>query len=205
MHILLVDNFLDHVKYASFVRALHHVILDELQCSMKVVPYTHFMPGFVEKYLDKFDAVVLSGSEAMLSKYSDQFAFKNTIEAVGLLHLPIIGICFGHQLLSLAHGESVVANMGSKIEGYHEVEVLVEDPLFDGLPRRIIVTQAHKEMIAHVPKEFSLLARSPETPIEAMRATKGIAYGVQFHPEVHDEEHPAGKLIFANFARVARQ
>lgn len=205
MHMLVVNNFLDHVKNASWIEALHHAIRDELRCSTEVVPYTHFAPDFVEERIDKVDAVVLSGTEAMLSKDTVQSAFKNTIEAIRLLHLPVLGICGGHQLISLAYGEKVVY-MGQLLEGYHELEVLVEDPLFRGLPRIISVTQSHEEMVEHVPRGFTLLARSPETPVEAVRSTeKGAAYGVQFHPEVHDEDHPAGKLIMENFAEIVKQ
>lgn len=205
MHVLVVNNFLDHVENASWIEALHHAIRDELRCSMEIVPYIHFAPDFVEKHSDNVDAVVLSGTEAMLSKDSVQSAFKNAIEAISLLRLPVLGICGGHQLIGLAYGEKVVY-MRQLLEGYHEVEVLLDDPLFHGLPTIISVTQSHEEMVEHVPRGFTLLARSPETHIEAVRNTeKGVAYGVQFHPEVHDEDHPAGRLILANFAEIVKQ
>lgn len=205
MKMLVVNNFLDEVKMAFWIKPLRHALPNELRCAMEEVPYTHFTPDFVERHVDKFDAVVLSGSEAMLSRAADRFTFRNEIDAIRLLNLPVLGICAGHHMIGLAHGESIV-NMGRLADGYREVEVLAEDPLFDGLPRNILVRQGHEEMITRVPRGFSLLARSSETPVEAVRrAEKGIAYGVQFHPEVNDEDHPAGKLILANFERIVSQ
>jgi GMP synthase (glutamine-hydrolysing) len=167
-------------------------------------PYTDFGSEFVEKHTDKVDAVVLSGTEALLSKDSVQSAFRDTIKAVRLLNLPVLGICGGHQLIALAYGEKVLY-MRQDLEGYREVEVLVEDPLFHELPATISVTESHEEMVDHVPRGFTLLARSPETPIEAIRSESDILYGVQFHPEFNDENHPAGKLILANFAKIVKR
>jgi len=203
MHVLVVNNFLDHAKHASWIGALRQAI-SEVRCSIEMIPYTHFAPEFVEKRIHKVDAVVLSGTEAMLSKDSVQSAFRKTIQAVRLLHLPVLGICGGHQLIALAYGERVLY-MGRDIEGYREVDVLVEDPLFHGLPTAISVTQSHEEMIEQVPRGFTLLARSTETPIEAVSNERDRIYGVQFHPEIHDENHPAGKLVFANFAKIVKR
>jgi len=205
MRMLLVNNFLDQVKYASSIDTLHRAISDQLEVSIEMIPYTDFVPEFVETHIDNIDAVVLSGTEAMLSKDSVQSAFKRTIEAVSLLHLPVLGICGGHQLIAQAYGERVLY-IGRLLEGYREVEVLVEDPIFHGLPTTFSVTQSHEEMVEHVPRGFTLLARSAETPIEAVRSNEsGVLYGVQFHPEFHDENHPAGKLILANFAKIVKR
>ena len=204
MHMLVVNNFVEHEKMAFWIEALNHAIHDELGCSMEMVPYTDFLPDFVERNQDKYDAAILSGSEALFTR--DSVKFRNAIEAVRVLSLPVLGICAGLQLIALACNERVV-NMGQVLEGYYEVELLVEDPLFDGLPQNIFVRESHEEMIERVPRGFSLLAKSRETPVEAMKGAlaDGIAYGVQFHPELHDEDHPAGRSILENFVRIARQ
>lgn len=204
MHVLVVNNFVEHEKMVFWIEALRHAIHDELGWSMEVVRYTDFLPDFVERNQDKFDAAILSGSEALFSR--DSVKFRNAIETVRVLHLPVLGICAGLQLIALACNGRVV-NMGQSLEGYYEVEVLGKDPLFDGLPQNIFVRQSHEEMIERVPRGFTLLAKSRETPIEAMKGAHAdrIAYGVQFHPELHDEDHPAGRSILENFARIARQ
>ena len=202
MQVLIVDSFLDKVKTAPWSKALRDVIREELHCTLEVVPYSHFTPNYVEKYGGKFDAVVLSGSDAYLSKAEDRHAFKNPIDAVRMVTTPVLGICGGHQLIAVSYGQKIV-NMGHTIDAYREVQVVADDPIFEGLPERIIVRQSHTEMVEQVPEGYSKMATSPETPIEAMkRNQKDITYGVQFHPEVHDKDHPDGKRIVSNFAKI---
>ena len=95
--------------------------------------------------------------------------------------------------------------MGKSIKGYRDVEVLIGDPLFEGLPRMISVTESHQEMVERVPKGFALLARSEDTPIEAFRDPNRILYGIQFHPERNDDEHPAGATVLKNFGQIVRR
>jgi len=168
------------------------------------VSYERFGPDLVQDQMRKFDAVVLSGSEALYSRPEDRLKFRKAIEGTRSLSLPVLGICGGHQLLAMAYGENIV-HMGRVLRGYYEVEVLVDDPLFDSLDRSILVAESHQEMVERVPKGFSHLAKSRDTPIEAMKSENGIAYGVQFHPQRHDEAHPAGGVVLANFAKLVRK
>src|SRR5271167_3373904 len=115
MQTLMVDSFLDEAKTAPWKKALRDAIREELGSSLEVVPYTNFTPEFVDKHMKRFDAVVLSGSDAYLSRAEDRFAFGKTIEAVRMLNLPVLGICGGHQLIAVAHDEKVV-NMGRRID-----------------------------------------------------------------------------------------
>jgi len=147
---------------------------------------------------------VLSGSEALYSKLEDRLKFQKAIEGTRSLTLPVLGICGGHQLLAMAYGENIV-DMGRALRDYYEVEILADDLLFEGLERRVLVRESHREMVERLPKGFFLLAKSRDTPIEAMKHEKGIVYGVQFHPERHDEAHPAGGVILANFAKLAKR
>lgn len=204
MRLLVVNNYVDQVKYAPQMDNLCGQVEKASGGSVERVSYEHFGPEFVQDHLGKFDAAVLSGSEALYSKPGDKLKFEKAIEATSLLRLPVLGICGGHQLLGMAYGEEVV-NMGRPLRGYYEVEVLADDPLFKGLSGMIEVAESHQEMVERLPKGFLLLARSRETPIEAMKSETGIVYGVQFHPERNDESHPAGQAILANFARLAKK
>lgn len=81
----------------------------------------------------------------------------------------------------------------------------IHDHIRKGVPPKQI-RQSHEEIVERVPKGYSKMAESPDTPIEAMRQTENlITYGVQFHPEIHDANHPAGKTILSNFARITNQ
>jgi len=204
MGILVVNDYVDQTKYAAQMDNLCVQIEKASGGSVERISYEHFGPEFVQDQMGKYDAVVLSGSEALYSRAEDRLRFRKAIEGTHLLALPVLGICGGHQLLGMAYGESII-NMERALRGYYEVEILVDDPLFDGLDRSILVRESHQEMLERVPKGFSLLAKSQDTPVEAMKNEKGIVYGVQFHPERHDEAHPAGGIVLANFAKLARK
>lgn len=204
MRILVVNDYVDQAKYAEAMDNLCARVKDASRDPVERVSYEGFGPEFVRNQIGRFDAVVLSGSEALYSRPEDRLKFQKAIEGTRSLTLPVLGICGGHQLLAMAHGENIV-DMGRALRDYYEVEILADDPLFDGLERRILVRESHREMVEHLPKGFFLLAKSRDTPIEAMKREKGIVYGVQFHPERHDEAHPAGGVILANFAKLVKR
>jgi len=204
MRMLVVNNYLDQTKYAEAMDNLCARVQDASRDPVERISYESFGPEFVRNHIGRFDAVVLSGSEALYSKLEDRLKFQKAIEGTRSLTLPVLGICGGHQLLAMAHGESIV-DMGRALRDYYEVEILVDDPLFEDLERRIMIRESHREMVEHLPKGFLLLAKSRDTPIEAMKHEKGIVYGVQFHPERHDEAHPAGRVILSNFTKLVKR
>ena len=204
MRTLVVNDYVDQTKYAAQMDNLCAQVEKTSGGFTERVAYERFGPDFVQDQMGKFDAVVLSGSEALYSRPEDRSKFRKAIEGTRSLALPVLGICGGHQLLAMAYGENII-HMERVLRGYYEVKVLVDDPLFNSLDRSILVAESHQEMVERVPKGFSHLAKSRDTPIEAMKSEKGIAYGVQFHPERHDEAHPAGGVVLANFAKLVRK
>ena len=98
--------------------------------------------------------------------------------------VPVLGICFGHQLLGYAFGGQVVRNpLGWEI-GSFDVEVPVEDPLFADLPATLRVNLVHQDMVASPPApDVRVLAGNPRTPIQALAVGDHVR-GVQFHPEI---------------------
>jgi len=170
---------------------------------LETVGYQDFAEYVKSPKID-FDAVVMSGSEALYSTADDKAKFVKAIEATRVTDLPVLGICGGHQLIGMAYGERVVS-IGKTIKSYRDVEVLTDDPLFEGLSRVISVLESHQEMVERVPRGFQLLARSDDTSIEAFRRSDRILYGIQFHPERNDAEHPAGATVLANFSRLVKQ
>ena len=124
----------------------------------------------------------------------------------GLLDLgvPILGICYGMQLLAqLSGGE--VRKAGEREYGRAEIEVLGSDGLFDGFPvgSRTPVWMSHGDRVDVAPAGWEVLARSTNTPVAAFRHTTKPLYGVQFHPEV--AHTPRGAEILENFLfRICR-
>jgi GMP synthase (glutamine-hydrolysing) len=113
--------------------------------------------------------------------------------------LPILGICYGMQLLVQMHGGKVLP--ASRREyGHAKIALCGNDPLFEGLPRSLNVWMSHGDGAKHLgPNGFRVLARTEAAPFAAIADPRRRLYGVQFHPEV--AHTPQGGLILRNFAR----
>ena len=111
-------------------------------------------------------------------------------------HLPILGICYGMQLITHQLGGEVTP--GTKRE-YGQAILHITDeesPLFAGLPGSLPVWMSHGDQIAEMPPGFKSLAYTENSPTAAIGNSKNI-FGLQFHPEV--AHTPQGKEIIKNF------
>jgi GMP synthase-like glutamine amidotransferase len=147
-----------------------------------------------------YDGVVLSGSPDMLSERRIQEKYAGEIEAIRGTKVPLLGICFGLQLVGCAFGSKVMKN-GPMIKEYVDTQVLRPDLLFSGLPSTIRVFESHEEVVEPLPENFVLLARSPSSPIAAVKHSSLPIRGLQFHPERNSAAAPHGDTVVANFVR----
>ena len=115
------------------------------------------------------------------------------------LGLPILGICYGCQLLAQELGGQVTAAQADSAREYGKTPT-VFDPscrLFHGLPEESVTWMSHGDYMARVPEGFSLVARSAACPtVGICDETRGF-YGLQFHPEVNHTEY--GSRMLRNF------
>lgn len=144
------------------------------------------------------DGIILSGTEALLTRTADRKQFEKLFEFLPRVDVPILGICGGHQALAIAYGGEV-AKSGRHIEAFRTVELEDKDHLLAGLTAKIRVMQSHYEEVKRLPPKFVRIAKSKDTKIEAMKHEEKLVYGVQFHPERWNEENQAGKRILENF------
>jgi GMP synthase (glutamine-hydrolysing) A subunit len=150
---------------------------------------------------DSCDGVVLSGSPAMLTDPETPVKFKAEMDAVLQSKVPILGICFGHQLMARAFGAEVVRD-GRHVREMIKTTVLKDDPLFGGLPRSLTLLESRYEVVKSLPPGFGLLATSATSRIAAMKDPGRPLYGVQFHPEGFTKQHPDGDRVVGNFVRM---
>lgn len=115
------------------------------------------------------------------------------------LGLPILGVCYGMQLMAhmLPGGKVIAADNTAE---YGETTVSITDPetvLFADTPAEQTVLMSHGDKIEAIPDGFEVVATSEQTPFAAMENRERNFYGVQFHPEVRQTEN--GMKILENF------
>lgn len=130
--------------------------------------------------------VIITGSHAMVTHRND-WSEKTAawIPQVIAAQTPLLGICYGHQLMAHALGGRVGSSPVGVEIGTVEISFepgAADDPLFGGLPRRIRAHASHAESVVQLPPRASVLATSPQEPVHAF-SIGSAAWGIQFHPE----------------------
>ena len=117
-------------------------------------------------------------------------------KAVFELGVPIMGICYGSQLMAHMLGGSVATAPVSEY-GKTEVDVDTNAALFHGVTGKTICWMSHTDYIEKAPADFTITAHTPVCPVAAMECPERKLYAVQFHPEVmHTQE---GMKMLSNF------
>lgn len=112
------------------------------------------------------------------------------------LDVPILGICYGLQLIASIYSGRV--NRSPKREyGKAHITIDKNDRLLEGIRNGDIVWMSHQDKILKMPKGFITLAHTDNSPHAVIRDMDGKIYGVQFHPEVHHTRK--GKRVLRNF------
>ena len=142
-------------------------------------------------------ALILSGGPA--SVYADEAPHVDP--GIFDLGVPVLGICYGMQLMALDLGGAVERTNVSEF-GRTELEADPESRLFAGLPADQLCWMSHRDSVVAAPTGARVVAGSPSTPIAAFEQPERQLYGVQFHPEVVHTPH--GTEVLKNFLyRVA--
>lgn len=130
------------------------------------------------------DGIILSGGP---NSVYDQDAPKLDLNLLNL-NLPILGICYGMQLLAHVLKGQVSP---SKIREYGltEMHITQPNPLTKDLPDTFSVWMSHGDQVTELPEGFIKLASSETTPFAMMMHEQKRIYGIQFHPEVRNTEH----------------
>lgn len=137
--------------------------------------------------------IILSGGPSSVHEQGAPFSDPAIFE----LGVPVLGICYGMQLMARQLGGSV-ERADRREYGPATIDIDVPDELFRDIEREgVRVWMSHGDRILELPAGFSILAHSENSPAAAMGNSERRLYGVQFHPEV--VHTPCGKDILDNF------
>jgi len=187
MKFLLVDNYNDKNK----IKNLENFLLK--YGSVDTVNFAKLYPPFFDVF--KYDCVVLSGSSIIPIMYNDEM-FLEEIDLIKEINIPIIGICFGFELLAYAYGNKLEP-LKNKIHGIHNVDYMNAE----NQTHTYKVWENHNWILKSV-KNFDVLGKS-KFGIEVLEHKSKKFYGLQFHPE-YPENQNFGYLIFNDILKRIR-
>ncbi len=148
------------------------------------------------QYEPDLKGIILSGSPFSVN---DEHAPKPDIRTLAG-QVPVLGICYGAQLVALQSG-GAVGRSTHREYGRAHLQQITGDPLFATISEDSQVWMSHSDSVKELPEGFQVIARTESIPVAAYKAAESFAaqpvYGIQFHPEVtHSTD---GKQLLKNF------
>ena len=137
-------------------------------------------------------ALILSGGPA--SVYAEDAP--SIDPAIFDLGLPVLGFCYGHQIMAVTLGGEVAH---SEVGEYGPAKIACDNSsaLFAGTPLEQTVWMSHRDAVSRVPQGFRVTSQTGVCPVASMECAERKLYSTQFHPEVRHTEY--GKQILSNF------
>lgn len=160
----------------------------ELNVYCEIHPFNH-LPDID----NDIKGVILSGSPFSVR---DKNAPKPDLSHI-IGSLPVLGVCYGAQLLAFENGGCVEA-AASREYGRAMLEIVCpEDPLMKDMPANSQVWMSHGDTITSIPETFKVIASTENVRVAAYRVDSSQTWGIQFHPEVYHSTY--GTVILRNF------
>lgn len=160
----------------------------ELNVYCEIHPYNH--PPALD---GSFKGVILSGSPCSVRDPQSP----NPDLSVYRGKLPVLGICYGAQLLASQNGGEVMASKHREYGRANLQEVNAHDRLFKGITQHTQVWMSHADTIVSVPEEFEVVARTHDVAYAGFHIKGENTWGIQFHPEVYHSTE--GMALLRNF------
>ena len=139
---------------------------------------------------NEISGVVITGSHAMVTDAEPwSITTENWLRKVASTQIPVLGICYGHQLIAAAFGGKVDYHPGGREIGTVKIAKTTaaeKDLLFCDLPDTLMVHVAHAQSVIKLPEQAEILAKNEFEPHHAFVIDNHI-WGVQFHPEFNEE------------------
>jgi GMP synthase (glutamine-hydrolysing) len=202
--IYLIDNTIDGQGASPReVRAVLGRLIPELE--ILIEPFHSVSLERVRSL--KPSHIILSGQSHPWEMYTPE-SLAGVFSVIKQASQPILGLCGGHQQIALAYGAKVgLMERVAPGEGYEGAKrergflpvTNTGEGLFKDLPSEIVVWHNHCDEVKEVPDGFRVTASNETCPIQAMQQKGRRLYGIQFHAELFNEDHPEGRKVVENF------
>lgn len=145
--------------------------------------------------LQQFKGIIFSGSPHSVLEPKSPSIDPDILK----LNLPILGLCYGHQLLSKLSGGTVCKG-DLREYGKAQMSIVKDSPLFEGCEKTEQIWMSHGDAVSKLADNFETIGSTEDCEAAAVANEKEKKYGLQFHPEVTDT--PNGQLILDNFLKI---
>ncbi|MBQ3953703.1 MAG: glutamine-hydrolyzing GMP synthase, partial [Ruminococcus sp.] len=155
----------------------------------EILPYT--VPIERIKALDPKGIIFTGGPNSVYDPASPHYT-----PEVFALGIPVLGICYGCQLMAHALGGRVISAADDSVCEYGKTDTAYQTSctIFREIPANGVSWMSHRDYISEVPDGFSVTATTAHCPVAAMANEEKKLYGVQFHPEVNHTDHGSDML-----------
>jgi GMP synthase (glutamine-hydrolysing) len=188
-----ISSAFDKIIVLDFGGQYAHLIANRLR---RLRVYSEILPPEAPlSDIPHLKGVILSGGPN--SVYDDDAPVMNPDALT--MGLPVLGLCYGHQLLAHALNGDVTPGK-TKEYGLARLRVVRQEDIFDGLNPEEIVWMSHGDTVSRLPAGFTALAETSDCPVAAMADFQRKIYGFQFHPEVTHTAH--GMVMLENFVKI---
>jgi GMP synthase (glutamine-hydrolysing) len=190
--ILLIDNT-KNLEQAKMTPKIIDII-DKLGMEYIIISKKEELIDLITRDYSFIKGVILSGGPICLSEgcnYKD--ISKNILTVTLFKNIPILGICFGYQIISNMFG-GIISSLKYRHTGLEEIEINTASSLITN--RHLKVFFSHQDFVSNYPTEFNIIKRK-NGDIVGIESEKNKIFGYQFHPEGSED----GKKIIITFLK----
>jgi GMP synthase (glutamine-hydrolysing) len=183
----------DTIAVLDFGGQYAHLIANRIR---RLGVYSEIHPNNVDPaLLRNCRGIVLSGGPSSVTDENAPPMQPGVLQ----LDIPVLGLCYGHQLMAKILGGTVTRGEHREY-GLAAMRIVADDPLFAGLEETQQIWMSHGDSVEDPPEGFAVLGSTPDCRVTAMGHAGKKLYGLQFHPEVTDT--PNGMRVLGNFIDI---